>query len=134
MYNKLYLIQILIHKLTDYLLSESHSVGKSKAKFFRELGFSRENVAILEQELIKYRDHLEDLVNSRTLELKTSEEKYRSMISNLDEGFYSVTIQGLLLDHNKRFNEILGFDLSKDQRGVQLPDFWQNPADRGRCP
>ena len=39
-------------KLTDYLLSETHSVGKSKAKFFRELGFSEENTAILEQELL----------------------------------------------------------------------------------
>lgn len=40
-------------KLTGYLLSETHSVGKSKAKFFCELGFSEENVAILEQELLK---------------------------------------------------------------------------------
>ena len=44
---------IELPKLTDYLLSESHAVGKSKAKFFRELGFSQDNVAILEQELLK---------------------------------------------------------------------------------
>ncbi|WP_407681176.1 DUF6883 domain-containing protein [Prochlorothrix hollandica] len=35
---------IELPKLTDYLLSESHSVGKSKAKFFRELDFSQENI------------------------------------------------------------------------------------------
>lgn len=40
-------------KLTGYLLSETHSVGKSKAKFFRELGFNEENIDILEQELLK---------------------------------------------------------------------------------
>jgi N-acetylglutamate synthase-like GNAT family acetyltransferase len=40
-------------KLTGYLLSETHSVGKSKAKFFCELGFNEENVDILEQELLK---------------------------------------------------------------------------------
>ena len=40
-------------KLTGYLLSETHSVGKSKAKFFRELGFDEENVAILEKDLLK---------------------------------------------------------------------------------
>jgi hypothetical protein len=43
---------IELPKLTDYLLSESHAVGKSKAKFFRELGFNQENVAILEQQLL----------------------------------------------------------------------------------
>ncbi|HEY0089430.1 MAG TPA: ATP-binding protein, partial [Candidatus Lokiarchaeia archaeon] len=84
----------------------------------------------IEEELKKYRENLEELVNSRTLELKTSEEKYRTIITNLDEGFYNVTLQGTLLDHNKRFNEILGFDLSKDLKGVQLPDFWQNSAER----
>ncbi|MFB2971704.1 DUF6883 domain-containing protein [Aerosakkonema sp. BLCC-F183] len=40
-------------KLAGYLLSETHSVGKSKAKFFRELGFNEDNVDILEQELLK---------------------------------------------------------------------------------
>ncbi|MFB2977595.1 DUF6883 domain-containing protein [Microseira sp. BLCC-F43] len=40
-------------KLTGYLLSETHSVGKSKAKFFREFGFNEENVEILEQELLR---------------------------------------------------------------------------------
>jgi hypothetical protein len=40
-------------KLIGYLLSETHSVGKSKAKFFRELGFNEENIARLEEELLK---------------------------------------------------------------------------------
>lgn len=39
-------------KITGYLLSESHSVGKSKAKFFREVGFSEANIHFLEQELL----------------------------------------------------------------------------------
>jgi len=40
-------------KLTGYLLSETHSVGKSKANFFRKLGFDEVNVAMLEKELLK---------------------------------------------------------------------------------
>ena len=40
-------------KFTGYLLSETHSVGKSKAKFFRELGFDEEHVVMLEKELLK---------------------------------------------------------------------------------
>lgn len=38
-------------KLTDYLLSETHVLGKFKAKFFRELGFNKTNVELLEKEI-----------------------------------------------------------------------------------
>jgi hypothetical protein len=36
----------------DYLLSEMHPVGKSKAKFFRLLGFDSNNADRLEQGLL----------------------------------------------------------------------------------
>lgn len=62
--------------------------------------------------------------------LHESEEKYRSMIVDLSEGFYSVALDGTLLDHNREFNRILGFDPGKNLIGIQLPDFWQEPADR----
>lgn len=39
-------------KITEYLLSESHAVGKSKAKFFRSLGFIESNIKYLEQGLL----------------------------------------------------------------------------------
>ena len=40
-------------KLTGYLLSETHEVGRSKAKLLRAFGFNQENVAMLEQELLR---------------------------------------------------------------------------------
>lgn len=39
-------------KLRDYLLSETHAIGKAKAKFFRSLGFNDGNVELLERELM----------------------------------------------------------------------------------
>lgn len=39
-------------KLKDYLLSETHMVGRSKAKFFRIFGFDETNLDVLEQSLI----------------------------------------------------------------------------------
>jgi hypothetical protein len=36
-------------KLRAYLLSETHAVGKAKAKFFRALGFNETNIFLLEQ-------------------------------------------------------------------------------------
>lgn len=39
-------------KLTDYLLSETHAGGRSKAKFFRSLGFNETNISLLEKHLL----------------------------------------------------------------------------------
>jgi hypothetical protein len=39
-------------KLKDYLLSQTHPVGKTKAKVFHALGFNEGNVEVLEQSLL----------------------------------------------------------------------------------
>ncbi len=39
-------------KLLNYLLSETHPVGKSKAKYLRALGFNEANVVLLKQGLL----------------------------------------------------------------------------------
>ncbi len=62
--------------------------------------------------------------------LQESERKFRETIINLDEGYYSCKVDGVLLDHNQAFNRILGFNIEKDLKGSKLPDFWQNPDDR----
>ncbi len=62
--------------------------------------------------------------------LQESERKFRETVVSLDEGYYSVTLDGKLLEHNHAFNRILGFDIHEDLKGVQLPDFWQDPEQR----
>ena len=47
-------------KLTAYLLSETHSVGRSKARLLRSLGFNENNVSLLKQGLIAIA-HSEDV-------------------------------------------------------------------------
>ena len=42
-----------LEKVIDYLLSETHSVGKSKAKYFRSYGFNDENASILANALLE---------------------------------------------------------------------------------
>jgi hypothetical protein len=41
-----------LEKLTGYLLSQSHPIGRSKATFFRGIGFDESNAALLEQGLL----------------------------------------------------------------------------------
>jgi hypothetical protein len=53
-------------KLMGYLLSEAHAVGKSKAKFFRSLGFDEAAVTQLEEELLAVArtEEVEDFIPS----------------------------------------------------------------------
>lgn len=51
-------------KLTDYLLSESHPVGKSKARFLRTLGFDQKNADQLRQALLSIA-HTEDVTETQ---------------------------------------------------------------------
>jgi hypothetical protein len=44
--------EVNLQKLLDYLLSETHPVGKSKAKYLRSFGFNNANVELLKQGLI----------------------------------------------------------------------------------
>jgi len=59
-----------------------------------------------------------------------SERKFRETVTNLDEGYYNVTMDGELLEHNQAFSRILGFDSNADLKGIHLPDFLQHPEER----
>jgi len=71
----------------------------------------------------------EDITEKKFAEekLRDSEIKYRNMISNLDVGFYQVTLEGILLTHNPAYNKILGFDVSEDLTNTKVTDLWQYP-------
>jgi hypothetical protein len=42
-----------LEKLTGYLLSKSHPIGRSKARFFRGLGFNESNSTLLQRGLMR---------------------------------------------------------------------------------
>jgi PAS domain S-box-containing protein len=77
-----------------------------------------------------HRDRSEAAKNIATESLRTNELKFRDTLKNLDEGYYSCSIDGTVLEHNIAFNRILGIAPQKEMKGAKLPDFWQNPPDR----
>ncbi|MCF8396309.1 MAG: transporter substrate-binding domain-containing protein [Melioribacteraceae bacterium] len=82
----------------------------------------RNKTRVLNNEIIQHKSTLKDL--------KINEEKYHGMIMNLLEGFYSVTLDGILIDYNNEFTNILNLEPDNDYTGKNLPDFWQNPKER----
>jgi PAS domain S-box-containing protein len=63
-------------------------------------------------------------------DLRASERKFRETVESLDEGYYSVTLDGVVLDHNPAFCRVLGIAEGADLRGRHVPDFWATPTDR----
>ena len=78
--------------------------------------------------VLVFRDRTEERRAERAL--RESERKFRDTVRNLDEGYYSCEMDGLLLEHNVAFNRMLGFDAAQDLKGSKLPDFWERPDDR----
>lgn len=78
--------------------------------------------------VLVFRDQTEE--RAAQTALLESERKFRDTVRYLDEGYYSCTVDGVLLEHNLAFNRILGFDPAEDLRGSKLPDFWQDKEDR----
>ncbi len=74
--------------------------------------------------------HSENILKQTEDKLRESEQKFRNIIFNLDEAYFSITLDGTLLEHNPALNRILGFPGHLDLRGFHIPDLWQNDEDR----
>ncbi|MFW9880642.1 MAG: PAS domain S-box protein, partial [Candidatus Thorarchaeota archaeon] len=62
--------------------------------------------------------------------IRESEKKYKDMINNLDIGFFRVGLDGTLLNHNPKFNEIFGILHNETIVGTKPYDFWYHDEDR----
>ena len=59
-------VYIPLSKLLDYLLSETHPIGKSKSKYLRSVGFNETNIGVLKEGLITIAqsENVKDLLSS----------------------------------------------------------------------
>jgi PAS domain S-box-containing protein len=86
-----------------------------------------------EDELRQYQEHLEDLVEERTAELRQSEERYRTLFDGVPVGLYRTTPDGQVLDANLAVAHMLGYP-SRDEalQAVNAADMYVDPAERAR--
>jgi len=77
---------------------------------------------------------IQDITQQKQIEneLWENKQKFRDIITNLFEAYYSCTLEGLLLDHNAAFTRIFGFDPNQDMTEVKISDLWQNPQERSK--
>ncbi len=65
-------------------------------------------------------------------ERKRAEEKYRSLVSNVQEGVFISTPQGHFLDFNEAFQRICGYPTRESLLALEIPSLYVNPQDRDR--
>jgi PAS domain S-box-containing protein len=63
---------------------------------------------------------------------KEDESIYSNLLEIIDVGFYSVTLDGHMLRHNRAHNTILGYDPSEILDSLDVRQFWQDPKDRDK--
>ena len=125
--------------LDENSVAELKAIGVNKAPFEKE--YIRKDGtrvpilisgAMLDEERFNGVAFVVDITERKRAEeaLIESERKFRHTVINLDEGYYRVTMDGVLLEHNQAFSRILGFDANADLKGIHLPDFWQYPDKR----
>ena len=82
----------------------------------------------LEQVVVTFSD-ISAMVHAQQ-DLRVSEQRFRETVESLDEAYYSVTLDGVLLDHNPAYCRLLGFAEDDDLRGQRTPDFWTDAGAR----
>ncbi|HLZ13752.1 MAG TPA: PAS domain S-box protein [Candidatus Acidoferrum sp.] len=65
-------------------------------------------------------------------ERKRAEEKYRTLVSNVQEGVFISTPQGRFLDFNDAFQRICGYPTRDSLLALDIPSLYINPQDRER--
>jgi PAS domain S-box-containing protein len=85
-----------------------------------------------EAELRKYQEHLEELVEERTAELRESEERYRTLFDGVPVGLYRTTPAGQALAFNLALVQMLGYPSREAVLGITANDLYVDPEERVR--
>ncbi len=75
-----------------------------------DLMIEKQNLQKLSEELEKYSHHLEELVAERTKDLTVANKRYAALFDNSNDGVAIMNKDGIILDMNKRFCELHGFN------------------------
>jgi PAS domain S-box-containing protein len=88
---------------------------------------------LAEEELRRYQEHLEELVNERTSELRASEERYRTLFDGVPIGLYRTTPVGKVLEANLAVVQMFDFP-NRDTaiETINTTELYVNPDDRAR--
>jgi len=86
-------------------------------------------IKLLKDQNREYREHLEEILEERTKSLTESEEKYRSLIENINVGIFrnSAGIMGKFTEVNRAVINMFGCENKEEFLSINITDLCQNP-------
>ncbi|MDM8542752.1 PAS domain S-box protein [Desulfococcaceae bacterium HSG9] len=89
---------------------------------------------LMEEEIRKHRDRLDELVRARTRELLESEQRYRALFENTNDAVFFISLDNIYLDVNQQAADMLGYDIEeligKSVQNVVAPNEYDNACRR----
>jgi len=113
----------------DYLIKpiDGKAIRKAVANATR-VKMLRDEKKRLEKENLRYQEHLQELVEERTRELRESEKKYRTLFEAESDTIFLVDEQTAeILDANKAAVQMYGYS-KEELRRIKAPDLSAEPA------
>lgn len=101
--NNTFMFSTFVITLTLRILTQRSMINEFSLKY---------DLAEEKGKLEKYSNHLEYLVAERTKELSTSEQRFRGLFDNANDGIAVLDKNGLIISVNHKFCELHGFEKS----------------------
>ncbi|MFN2177123.1 MAG: PAS domain S-box protein [Anaerolineales bacterium] len=105
-------------------------IAINNARLFDQARQEIEERKRAEQQLQEYREHLQDLVDERTAELKESEQRYRSLFDGIPVGLYRTTPAGKTVDANLALVQMIGYPDRESYLSINPAEIYVDPDDR----
>ena len=96
-----------VHRLN--LFAQQAAIAIDNARLFDHAQSEIKERKRVEAALREHQEHLEDLVDKRTAELRHSERRYRTLFDGVPVGLYRTTADGEFMDANPALVQMLGF-------------------------
>ncbi|MDD2901346.1 MAG: PAS domain S-box protein [Syntrophales bacterium] len=141
--------QVIVFNISIGLLKDSNNQLIGSVGVARDMTEKKE----AEEELRKYRQQLEEMVEKRTSQLsqanaklqkeiterksadealKSSEERYRSLFDGIPVGLYRTTPDGKIVDINLALVQMLGYPDRQSLLAVNVTESYVHPEDRDK--
>ncbi len=112
---RLELGRLVVAPLTAFAASLRRVESDDAAAISPDASLAKQPFAELERLAHAYA-HMADTVRQREAELRASEEQYRAIFENAQEGIYQVDAEGALIKGNPAVIKMLGYDSEADAR------------------
>ncbi len=89
----------------------------------------RDNKKLIREQRNALVTKIADLIKTKQ-NLARSEEEFRSIFENMQEGFYRANLDGKIILANPKAARIMGYDSFEEIYGFEMTRFYQNPEDR----